>query len=370
MNRKRILIAEDEEKLLFGLCLSMEMKGYEIISFRNGEEALLALLAMKGDGNLPDLIICDMKMPKLSGEELIVKLKELKISIPILAISAYGDNNLLIRLMRLGCRDFIAKPFDCTELQEHAEMILNEDQNEKLEARRKEALMKMGEKVREVSHDFKNYLGGMKGYAEMIYEESKGSPSVCTYARSLIDTTKSATRLCDQFLKVNQGESPASKDEIEMTGIIEKAAAILKASFSLAEIKTSLGNPTWIKGDSDKILQVVLNLGINAIQSMNGGGVLTLGASCLQAPDKSHSFLQDSLCVLVSDKGCGILPEDLSKLFSEHFTRKENGHGIGLITVKSIMEEHEGWIEVKSEPGKGTEFKLYFPLAINDSFKK
>ena len=100
--------------------------------------------------------------------------------------------------------------------------------------------------------------------------------------------------------------------------------------------------------------QVLLNVCLNALQAMPGGGDLALS---LTAPPDA-----DMACIEVRDTGEGIAPDVLPHIFDAYFTTKSQGTGLGLATAHKIMEAHGGGISVASEPGRGTLFRLYLPM--------
>jgi CheY-like chemotaxis protein len=124
----------------------------------------------------------------------------------------------------------------------------------------------------------------------------------------------------------------------------------------------------WIEGDSGMIEQVLLNLAINARDAMPGGGELWLELDNW-TPDEAAARRHPSslpgsiICVSMRDTGLGIAAEHLPHIFEPFFTTKEigKGTGLGLATVHGIVEQHHGWVEVESPPGKGATFRVHLP---------
>src|SRR5262249_55673979 len=118
------------------------------------------------------------------------------------------------------------------------------------------------------------------------------------------------------------------------------------------------------------IEQVLLNLVVNARDAMPKGGQLAIKISNSKIDAKHQSYHSESrpgefVCLNVTDTGCGIKPEDLRRIFEPFFTTKEvgKGTGLGLATVYGIVNQHQGWIEVDSEPGKGSTFRVFLPVS-------
>src|SRR5206468_122612 len=126
--------------------------------------------------------------------------------------------------------------------------------------------------------------------------------------------------------------------------------------------------PVYINADLGMIEQIIMNLAVNASDAMARGGQLTLSASAVEIDQAYRTKNPEArpgqfACLSVSDTGCGIAPEHLLRIFEPFFTTKPvgKGTGLGLATVYGIVKQHNGWIEVNSEVGRGTAFKVFLP---------
>jgi len=118
--------------------------------------------------------------------------------------------------------------------------------------------------------------------------------------------------------------------------------------------------------------QVLLNLAVNSRDAMPRGGLLAIKISALEVDARRLAEHPEAragqfVCLRVTDTGCGIPPEILPRIFEPFFTTKEvgKGTGLGLATVYGIVKQHQGWIEVESEPGKGTTFSIFLPRSLD-----
>ena len=117
-----------------------------------------------------------------------------------------------------------------------------------------------------------------------------------------------------------------------------------------------------VVGDSDQLQQVFLNLILNAIQAMPDGGALHISASSRWISREGlENGQRQYVEVCVRDTGRGMENEVVESLFNPFFTTKEKGTGLGLMVSQGIVQDHEGWIDVESEKGKGSAFKVYLP---------
>jgi signal transduction histidine kinase len=123
--------------------------------------------------------------------------------------------------------------------------------------------------------------------------------------------------------------------------------------FDSRRVRLSLDAPPCeMDGDPELLKQVFLNLLINAVQAMPDGGVI----------DARIEREGSRAAVVIRDTGAGIAPEHIEKIFDPFFTTKDEGTGLGLAIVNTIMQANNGFVNVSSEPGEGSTFRLYFPL--------
>jgi signal transduction histidine kinase/CheY-like chemotaxis protein len=257
------------------------------------------------------------------------------------------------------CEMFVESVRDITEQREIQEKL---GQMEKMDA--------IGKLAGGIAHDFNNQLSGILGFSELLKMELD-DPKLQAYAGNIeLAAMRSAdlTRKLLSFARKGQYEHTP----VDLHGVIHEVTDILSHSVDKRiEIRQELkARPATTKGDPSEIQSSILNLTINACDAMSEGGVLTistavkeLGLSYCQsvAYDIEPGYF---LSVCVSDTGSGIPRELQEKIFEPFFTTKEvgKGTGMGLAAVYGAMKQHNGAIEVKSEPGRGTTFRLLFPL--------
>ncbi len=116
MSGKHILVAEDEEHVRYSLTVILRKAGYTVTPAGDGQEALKKIVELKALSQMPDLLLTDIKMPGMSGIELMDALEKQGIMLPVFAITGYGDKGTVVELLRRGCCDYIDKPFDPEEL--------------------------------------------------------------------------------------------------------------------------------------------------------------------------------------------------------------------------------------------------------------
>ncbi len=224
-----------------------------------------------------------------------------------------------------------------------------------------------------IAHDFNNLLTGILGNASLARQElpptSLGQP--------MIDQIETAARraadLCKQMLAYS-GKGRFVVQRLDLNKLVEDTTHLLHISIAKnCVLRFNLvGNLPAIKADATQLRQVIMNLVINgseAIGNRSGVLALTTGVARVDAeylkgfrPDASPSP-GDYVFIEVSDNGCGMDSATLAKIFDPFFTTKFTGRGLGLAAVLGIVRGHKGGLKVYSEPGKGTTFKLFFPVA-------
>ncbi len=157
---------------------------------------------------------------------------------------------------------------------------------------------------------------------------------------------------------------------VSLRELVQEQERICRNTFyKLIEIHTRLPDDLWaVKGDATQLHQVLMNLSVNARDAMPAGGMLTIAAANLEIGEGSNVLPHGKnagpyVLLTVSDTGTGIAPHVMERIFDPFFTTKEagKGTGLGLSTVLGIVQQHGGFVDVSSEPGSGTQFRVYLP---------
>lgn len=122
--KKSILIVDDEAPFRFASGVALRRKGYRVTEAGDGKQALEKVLEARERSDPFHLVVTDIRMPEMSGLELIDALKRYEVAVPVCAITCFGDKELVCELSRKGCRDYLEKPFEPEELVEQIETIL------------------------------------------------------------------------------------------------------------------------------------------------------------------------------------------------------------------------------------------------------
>ena len=223
-----------------------------------------------------------------------------------------------------------------------------------------------------LAHDFNNILHCILGYTEMaLMGKSKDSPDYDTFHQIKLMINK-GSELARQFLAFGR-KIPLQFKPIDLNMVIRELIALLRRTIpKMIEIELKLTeNPRIISADAGQCEQVLMNLSINSENAMGKNGKLTFKTkNVVLNPDHPQTLLNPSspeyLLLTVSDTGHGMSPKTIDHIYEPFFTTKEEGTGLGLSIVYSIVKDHGGFIESDSNVGKGTTFRIYFPVLDSD----
>jgi PAS domain S-box-containing protein len=249
------------------------------------------------------------------------------------------------------------------DITETKEMEQRQWQTSKMES--------MGRLAGGIAHDFNNLLTVINGYAELALARLPESAPAHDPVTRLREAGQRAAGLTRQLLAFSRRQAMESV-EVDMEAAVRSTAAMLQGTLGLSLDLRIAAQPGLglVRADPDQVTQIVMNLAINARDAMPDGGTLLLDLRQVtvdQAYTKRHVQSKPGQFVRleVSDTGQGMDATTLQHAFEPFFTTKPRGKGtgLGLSTVYGLMLQHGGWVELYSELGRGTTFKLYFPLA-------
>ncbi len=247
--------------------------------------------------------------------------------------------------------------------------IIDITEKKKLEERllRAQKMEAVGTLAGGIAHDFNNILAGVLGYAEIIRGRI-GDDELLKKAVNIIeDSAKRGASLARRILNVSRKERLELKIT-DINTIVRETVEILQRSIPKGigiEMKLSEGLP-GIKADPTQMQQVIMNLAINARDAMPDGGTMRIETSMVGMENGAANGLSADdgfIRLSVSDTGKGIEKEHQVRIFDPFFTTKGPGEGtgLGLYIVHSVVTSHGGYINLYSEPNKGTRFNIYFP---------
>ncbi|MFO8184802.1 MAG: tetratricopeptide repeat protein [Candidatus Aegiribacteria sp.] len=259
------------------------------------------------------------------------------------------------------------------KLNREMEFTQNVREQLEMELGRDRRLASLGEIAGGIAHDFRNILSVISGNAELVMNSENLSRVSTDRMESIMDATLSGAALAGQLMSFGR-RMPDEKGLIHLNQIIGNMLGMLERTVGPGirfEKKLDKADPA-ILGDKLQIENLLVNLVLNARDSMKDGGTIKVTlkrqkASEAGTPDGLFAASDDLLRLEVTDQGHGISQEHLDRVFDPFFTtkQKEGGSGLGLSVVHSIVVQHKGWIKVRSTVGRGSTFSIFFPEAPN-----
>lgn len=220
-----------------------------------------------------------------------------------------------------------------------------------------------------IAHDFNNLLQAMLGDCNLLSHRLPTGDPNRNSVEQIQKTMERARALIQQLLAFSRKQSPTPK-VLALNAAVTEMHQLLKRLISYSiTIEFHLDpHPLCVRAEPGQLEQIILNLSINARDAMPDGGLLTIetGIAALPRPDAPSTLTAGSYAVLtITDTGHGIPPEIMPRLFEPFFTTKEadKGTGLGLSIAQSAIQKNGGAITVASEPGRGTRFVIYLPMA-------
>ena len=229
----------------------------------------------------------------------------------------------------------------------------------------------IGQLAAGVAHDFNNMLTVIQGHSGLLMVRPTLPPELLEPVQAIYFAAERAANLTRQLLMFSRKNVMQSKplDLREVVANMSKMLNRLLGETIALEFHSPSGIPL-VEGDAGMIEQVIMNLAVNARDAMPGGGTLAITMSSVEMAEacvQTHPAARvgSFVCLRVADTGCGMEPAVMNRIFEPFFTTKEvgRGTGLGLATVYGIVKQHEGWVEVTSEVGKGSTFNVFFPAS-------
>ncbi len=363
--QSKILVIDDEE-IVLDSCLQILAGGdFDIRTAENGTLGVRLI-----EESRPDLVFVDLKMPGISGFEVLEKIQEFDPTIVTIVITGFATIGSAVEAMQRGAFDFLPKPFTPDELR----LIARRGLEKRKLVKETQALRREKELLREhfaaiVSHELKSPLAAVQQYLYALSGELSSQLTEDQLRRferiqTRIDDLMKLIHTWLRAITVDIESIQENFKPISISSVISKAVESIEPHAIRKDIPihTTIQDDIYlIEGDEGTLVEAVVNLIGNAVKYSPTGSRVEITAT----------NKDDQILISIEDNGIGISKEDLPFIFEDFYTgttdsNTERGSGVGLALTKRILEAHNGSVSVESELGKGSTFTLCIP-AIKDN---
>ena len=266
--------------------------------------------------------------------------------------------------------------------RENCVLMVAEDTTERLkledQLRQSQKMEAVGQLAAGIAHDFNNILTVVQGHASLLMSDQVNTEKSSESIKCVSSAAERAANLTRQLLTFSRKQVGQWR-EVDLNSVVHNLSTMLR-SLITENINLSFHcyeNLPLVRGDVNMLEQVILNLVVNARDAMPKGGTLVIDTSIEEVTEEN---VRDNpkgrpgrfVCLTVMDSGCGMDEATLERIFEPFFTTKEfgQGTGLGLATVYGVVTQHNGWIDVTSQPGNGTLFRIFIPALAVPPAKK
>lgn len=375
--QSRILVVDDEKEIREFLSKALSrIAGFHVEMAEDGEEAL-----KKIEEDKLDLILTDLKMPKMDGLKLITEIAKTKPEILTILMTGHGTIDSALEAMKRGASDYLTKPINLDELVLRIQKVLEEKrrfvsmkgyitQLERANQELKRVDEMKSEFVSVASHELRTPLATIKNAVQLVLKREAGevSEAQANFLNMAEKNINRLTNILDDLLdlsRIESGKVGMKFEELDLRGSIDFVLSSLKPQADEKPVHLEMKVPKdlpFVYGDREKVAQILTNLVGNAIKFTPESGKVVVSA-------KLADGVRNTVEVSVRDNGIGIPEHEVEKVF-EKFHQLESpihhstsGTGLGLAIAKGLVEAHQGRIWVESEVGKGSTFIFTLPLS-------
>jgi hypothetical protein len=358
----RLLIVDDEAALMGALCHTLREEGYTVTGATSGAEAL----ALLGKGSF-DLLMTDLMMPRMDGIALLRQALARDPGLVAIVMTGQGSIPTAVEAMKTGAVDYVLKPFKLSAMLPALEraMLLrrlrlkNAELEQRVQVRTLEleaANHELDQFAHSVSHDLRTPLRAVAGFAEILNQHHAAELS--PEARRLVGLIAAGAAEMDQLTNdlldfSRLGRQPLARQVIEPGPLCREVFDSLGHERAARRVELQVGALPAVSADPALLRVVLVNLLSNALKYTRRRDPAVIAIGCTQPAEGAPVFF-------VRDNGAGFDPVQAGRLFGVferlHSGEQFEGTGVGLATVRRVIERHGGRIWAESAPDKGATF--------------
>lgn len=372
-----VVLVDDEKDIREVVGITLEDAGYTVHTAEDGQSGVQLARTVN-----PEIIVTDIRMPVMDGLALLEIVKKEMPETEVVIITAFADIDLAIRALQLDASDFVTKPLNYEALhlalkraiQRYTSRkqlkdymaLLERDMEDQARILHQDKMISLGRLAASVVHEINNPLSGILNYVRLMKRAvDRGeidAARIDKFSRYLDIVDREISR-CSHItgnLLAYTRKSPPSFETVSIGDLLNRCILLCAHKLELQKIEINTDIPQnlpAVRGDVNQLQQCVLNLIFNAIDAMPKGGRLTLRAG--------FDASENGLFIDVEDTGKGVIESNRQQIFDPFYTTKQEGYGVGLglSTVKEIMQRHGGKVQLTQTSDQGSIFQLVVPIA-------
>ncbi len=352
---RKILVIDDNQQFVDLMRKILGSKGFQVTVALDGKTALEKAIL-----DIPELVLLDLKLPDVPGEEVLRRLKEVGRDIAVIVITGHGGEQVAVEMMRIGAIDFLSKPIEHEVLLRSVENAL-EMRDAQIEDRRYDEYPSLERFFPFLAHEIRNPLHAISGALAIIQRRSDLKDVLLKQSIKIIDEeVKHLNDFVQECLNFVRPPNVIRFVGVEMSEVVSVVINIISHMLETESKKIKVVTEIdphlpKIYANYEEVKQAFLNIVKNAFEAMPEGGEFII-----KAYPKSGS--PRHIEITFTDSGMGIQQKHLNSLFNPFFTTKLRGTGLGLaICRRIIVERHHGKISIESEEKKGTTVRVELP---------
>jgi signal transduction histidine kinase len=372
-----VLIVDDEPNVLNIIREAVATAGFQVTTCESGNEALPLL-----DAQPPDLLLTDLRMPGISGLELLRSTREISPDTQVVILTGYGDMKSAVEALHLGAFDYLSKPVDKERLvqtlqngSERRRLIL---ENRDLVRSLEESNRLKTEFINGMSHEVRTPLGQIQGFAQILQDTLDGlTDKQVGYLQNILTASNRLLNMFEDILQystLKQGETRIVPEPLIPSEFMAECLLEHKELADTKNLCIETEATDRIVSMDHKICRKAVSLLLdNAVKFISESGNIVLEAKGLPSPPSGISGpgtpqAREWFHISIADDGPGIPTEDQERIFNLFeqadggLDRKFEGTGLGLALAQSLARAHGGQVSLKSTPGIGSTFTLALPL--------
>ncbi len=366
--KPRILIVDDNAALVENLTEILEGAGYAV----RGAGTCAAALPLALDGF--DVALVDLRLPDGDGTALAPKLKDASPDGEVVLLTGFATLESAVAAVRAGACAYLVKPCATQELLVTVEQAMRQVRlhGEKRDLSRRaqtaEKLAAVGTMTAGLSHEIRNPLNAaalqLSVLERRIHRLPRDTqPSLLEPLTLVKDEIRRLDHILEDFLQFARPREFVPRP-VDVVAVLTKVVDLLggEAERRGVRLERDLDAVPMVAGDEERLRQVLVNLGLNALEAVREGGAVRV-ACRIEPPAPEHGGADPQVAILVDDDGPGVPAESRDRIFEPFFTTKAKGSGLGLSIVHAIVTQHGGRIRVEESPEGGARFALTLPQA-------